>query len=78
MSASSAYNTAVTALSGGIIAAIVVGSVIGLALCIGFIICIYCICCRKPKQTSPGMIMQPQPYPYPPPSNYHNHAANRV
>ena len=83
----SALNTASTALSAGIIAAIVVGSVVGLALLIGFIICIYCLCCRKPK-TYPGAVMskqQQQQYPgaynqppsYPTPA-YNDHSLNKV
>lgn len=60
MSSSGSLNTVVSAISGGIIAAIVVGSVVGLALCIGFIVCMYCLCCRQ-KKTRPAPFLE-QPY----------------
>ena len=80
----SAVQTATSAISGGIIAAIVVGSVVGLALLIGFIICIYCLCCRKPK-TRPATVVQGQSYqgnynqapPYPAPA-YTSQMVNKV
>ncbi len=55
-------STATQALSTGIIIAIVVGSVVGFAILVGIIICMYCLCCRKSK-TYPGAVIQAQPYP---------------
>ncbi len=69
MSASQAFQTADNALSTGIIIAIVVPcAIVGIAILICLIICIYCVCCRKSK-TSPGMVLQPQA---PQPGGYNN------
>ena len=50
-----------SALSAGIIAAIVIGSILGLALIIFVIVLIYCLCCKK-KTTFAGAVVKPAPY----------------
>ena len=48
-----------TALGTGIIAAIVIGSVIGFVVCVVLpIVLICCLCCKK-KTASPGMVLPP-------------------
>lgn len=54
------------ALSTGAIVAIVIGAIIALAVCIGFIVILVCIVnhCNRPKHPHPqGMALQ-QPYSY--------------
>ncbi|CAF0865966.1 unnamed protein product [Adineta steineri] len=51
------YQSTETALSVGIIIAIVIPCVVGLALLIAGCIVLYCLC-KKPK-TTPGQILQP-------------------
>lgn len=66
---SSSFNAITNALSIGAIVAIVVGSVIGLAILIGSIIAIVCIVKHLNRSKSVGtrgmILQQPQPYPYP-------------
>ena len=70
-SVSGIVQAASTTLNGGIIAAIVIASLLGFAALVGFIICMYCLCCRKSKKHR-GVIIQPATYPtvYPQPSPY--------
>jgi hypothetical protein len=62
------------ALSTGVIVAIVIGSIIGLALCIGSIIIIVCIikhCNRPSRLGTQGMVLQqPNSYPHSWTANY--------
>ena len=58
----SGYSTADSIYTGGIIAAIVISSVVGFAIVAGFIFCIYCLCCQTSKRY-PGAVVQPGPHP---------------
>jgi hypothetical protein len=66
---SSTYYSISNALSIGTIIAIVVGSVVGLAILIGSIIVIVCIVKHLNRSKTIGtrgmVLQQPQPYPYP-------------
>ncbi|UJR25590.1 hypothetical protein I4U23_006934 [Adineta vaga] len=71
-----------TALSTAVILAIAIPcAVVGIGIIICVSICIYCLCCRKPK-TTPGMVIHPeapQPNGYNnPPYNYNNQAQNAL
>jgi hypothetical protein len=65
---SSTYNTISNALTTGTIIAIAVGSIGGLAVCIGIIIVIVCVVkhTNRRQAATRGMVIQPaQTYPYP-------------
>ena len=51
------------ALATGVIVAIVIGSLVGLATLVCVSITIYCLCCRK-RTLHPGAVIQPQQQQY--------------
>ena len=57
----------VSALSTGTLIAIIISSIIGLAICIGFIVLLICLikhCSKSRGIGSQGMVLQPHPYPH--------------
>lgn len=61
------YDTISNVLSTGTIVAIVIGAIIGLATCIGFIVIVICIiknCNQRRDPRGQGIVLQPT-YPYP-------------
>ncbi len=59
------YDKLSNVISTGAIIAIVIGSITGLAICIGLIVILVCIMKHCNRRRSPGMVLQQQqPYPH--------------